>query len=56
MCRVWGFVFGMFWLSVKIGKTIAKTKTSLDLTLKVTIVKGNLCYTTSVSRRIPPEI
>jgi hypothetical protein len=38
---VWGFVFGLVYkLSVKIGKTIAKRKTSLDLTLKVTIAKG----------------
>jgi hypothetical protein len=49
-------VFGMCKLSVKIGKTIAKRKTSLDLTLKVTIVKGNLYYTTFLSRHVPPEI
>jgi hypothetical protein len=51
-----GFCVWNVLIKCKIGKTIAKIKTSLDLTLKVTIVKGNLCYTTSVSRRIPPEI
>jgi hypothetical protein len=44
--RVWGFVWIWFNLSVKIGKTIAKINTSLGLTLRVTIVDGNLCYIT----------
>jgi hypothetical protein len=35
--RVWGFVWMWYKLSVKL-KTIAKRKTGLDLTLKVTIV------------------
>jgi hypothetical protein len=42
-CRHWaefGVLFGLVYkLSVKIGETIAKRKTSLDLTLKVTIAK-----------------
>jgi hypothetical protein len=40
-CRHWtefGVLFGVFINYCKIGKTIAKRKTSLELTLKVTIV------------------
>jgi hypothetical protein len=37
-CRVWGFVFGLCKLSVKIGKTIAKRKNQFGFNFK-----GNYC-------------
>jgi hypothetical protein len=45
--RVWGFVFGiMCKFKCKNWKNYCKRKTEFGIDLKVTIVRGNLYYTT----------